>query len=290
MAWVILTCFAAFFQAFRNALKNKLSHQLDVIGVTLSRFFWACPLAFIYLYGLYEWKPVALPDFSYEFLLLVIGVGVMQIAATALLVVIFKQKSFSVGAGLAKCEAPMAAFIGFLFFNTTLDFLGVIGVLIGAIAVLFLSSSDNIKAISAKVAILGILCSIAFALTSLLVREAGLSLSLPFPYSAAWVLFLVLLFQNFFIVLFLLFKNKETLMLILKPNKLVVMTSVSSFIASLCWFSAMSLQAVPYVKTLGQIEVLFMMCISLFWLKEKVKIKEILSLLLIVISAIFVLI
>ncbi|GAM68510.1 permeases [Vibrio sp. JCM 19236] len=46
------------------------------------------------------------------------------------------------------------------------------------------------------------------------------------------------------------------------------MTSVASFIGSFGWFSAMSLQAVPYVKTLGQVEIFFTMLISFFYLNK----------------------
>lgn len=50
----------------------------------------------------------------------------------------------------------------------------------------------------------------------------------------------------------------------------------------------MSLQAVPYVKTLGQIEVFFTLLIAVFWLKEGVKIKDMLALILIAIAAMLV--
>ena len=50
----------------------------------------------------------------------------------------------------------------------------------------------------------------------------------------------------------------------------------------------MSLQAVPYVKTLGQVEVFFTLVIAAFWLKEKVKINDVAGLVLIAVAAILV--
>jgi uncharacterized membrane protein len=50
----------------------------------------------------------------------------------------------------------------------------------------------------------------------------------------------------------------------------------------------MSLQAVPYVKTLGQIEVFFTLMIAVFWLKDKVKINDVAGLILIAIAAVLV--
>lgn len=51
-------------------------------------------------------------------------------------------------------------------------------------------------------------------------------------------------------------------------RKLTLAVSVASFLGSLGWFSAMSLQSVPIVKTLGQIEVLFTLLISALVFKE----------------------
>ncbi len=67
--------------------------------------------------------------------------------------------------------------------------------------------------------------------------------------------------------------------------------SISSCLGSIGWFSAMSLTAVPYVKTLGQVEVFFMMLISSLWLKQrvKVKVKDMGGLVLIALAAVLVL-
>ncbi|GAB1136705.1 MAG: hypothetical protein WManBPW_27470 [Shewanella algae] len=51
----------------------------------------------------------------------------------------------------------------------------------------------------------------------------------------------------------------------------------------------MSLTAVPYVKTLGQVEVFFMMLISSLWLKQRVKVKDMGGLVLIALAAVLVL-
>lgn len=50
----------------------------------------------------------------------------------------------------------------------------------------------------------------------------------------------------------------------------------------------MSLQAVPYVKTLGQVEIFFTMLISVFWLRQKIRIKDGLGLILVALAAILV--
>ncbi|WP_061040119.1 DMT family transporter [Vibrio coralliirubri] len=287
-SWIAFTLLAAFSQSWRNAFQSKLSGTMSVAGVTLARFIWAGPIALIYLYALYQWQPVSAPDFSGEFVFYIIAAAIMQILATGLMVMLFKLENYAIGAGLAKCEAPVSAVLSVLFFGTALTLTGWVGVLIGTLGVLIMSSASGWRSLSPKVFLLGMACSTAFALTSLWVREASLSIGLPFPHSAAWVLFLVISLQTVIICTYLFFRERDTLRLIFKKSKLVVMTSLASVIGSLGWFSAMSLQAVPYVKTLGQVEVIFMVLISYFWLGQSIARKDIVALILLSIAAVLV--
>lgn len=287
-SWIAFTLLAAFSQSWRNAFQSKLAGTMSVAGVTLARFIWAGPIALIYLYSLYQWQPVSAPSFSGEFVFYIVAAAIMQILATGLMVMLFKLENYAIGAGLAKCEAPVSAVLSVLFFGTALTITGWVGVLIGTLGVLIMSSSSGWRSLSPKVFLLGMACSTAFALTSLWVREASLSIGLPFPHSAAWVLFLVISLQTVIICTYLFFKERDTLRQIFTKSKLVVMTSLASVIGSLGWFSAMSLQAVPYVKTLGQIEVVFMVLISYFWLGQSIARKDILALILLSIAAVLV--
>ncbi|MDN2667117.1 DMT family transporter [Vibrio sp. 14N.309.X.WAT.E.F5] len=287
-SWIAFTLLAAFSQSWRNAFQSKLAGTMSVAGVTLARFIWAGPIALIYLYSLYQWQPVSTPSFSGEFVFYIVAAAIMQILATGLMVMLFKLENYAIGAGLAKCEAPVSAVLSVLFFGTALTLTGWVGVLIGTLGVLIMSSSSGWRSLSPKVFLLGMACSTAFALTSLWVREASLSIGLPFPHSAAWVLFLVISLQTVIICTYLFFRERDTLRQVFTKSKLVVMTSLASVIGSLGWFSAMSLQAVPYVKTLGQIEVVFMVLISYFWLGQSIARKDILALILLSIAAVLV--
>lgn len=288
MGWIVFTFIAAFSQAWRNAFQSQLSKTLNVTGVTLARFLWASPLALIYLVGLYQWQPTDMPTFTSYSWFFLIAASIMQIIATALMVVLFKQKNFAIGAGLAKSEAPVSAFLGVLFFGTSLTLLGWVGVLVGGIAVMLLSCPQGVRSISGKTALIGLACSTAFALTSLWIREASLSLSLPFPHRAAWVLFIIIFMQTVMLTTYLLVRDRDTLKQMFAKPKLVVMTSVASFVGSFGWFSAMSLQAVPYVKTLGQVEIFFTMLISFFYLQQKIPKKDMFALVLVGIAAVLV--
>lgn len=288
MAWILFTFLAAFSQAWRNAFQSRLSAHVGVAGVTLSRFLFGGPIALMYLSTLYYIQPAPMPDFGGDSVFYICAAASMQIIATGLMVVLFKQKNFAIGAGLAKSEAIVAAILGMLFFGTTLTALGWIGVFIGTIAVFLLSCPHGFRSLSPKTALFGIACGTSFALCSLYIRESSLSLDLPFPHRAAWVLVLIISLQTLVLLGYLLIFDRTTIRDMLRQKRLVVLASVASCIGSLGWFSAMSLQTVPYVKTLGQVEIFFTMLVSFLWLKEPVKRKDMLALIMVAIAAILV--
>lgn len=284
--WIPFTLLAAFMQAMRNALQKQLSKDVPVMGVTFARFIYAGPLALLYLIGLYLWQDYAIPHFSFWFVFYVLCASAMQILATALMVVLFRLKNYAIGVGLAKSEAILAAIVGVMFFGTYISPLGWVGVFVGGVAVFLLTGATSIRSLSAKTLALGLGCGLAFALTSLWVREASLTLSLPFLPAAAWVLFFVISTQTVVLLVYLALNDKTTLVKLWQRPQLTLATSFTSCLGSLGWFTAMSLQAVAYVKTLGQVEVLFTLLISVLVLKENLKRQDVLGLALIVLAAV----
>lgn len=288
MSWILFTLLAVTMQTFRNALQSKLSSSVNTSGVTLARFLFAPPMVAIYLVILYQVKPTHIPDFHSGFISIVMIAAVMQIIATSLMVVLFKQKNFAVGAGLAKSEALVAGVLGTLFFGSTLSLLGWAGIFVGALAVFVLSGLGKPGQLSLKTVLIGLACGTSFALTSLFVREAAHSLDVAFPYSAAWVLLWVLCIQTLMLGVYIGIKEPQTFSQLKQNGWMTLATSFTSCIGSIGWFSAMALQHVAYVKTLGQTEVLLTILISAWWLKNPVKKNELYGLILIAIAAVMV--
>lgn len=291
MSWVLFTVLAAFMQAFRNAFQKQLSHTVPVLGVTLARFLFGAPLAALYLALLYQLgdAPPSIPTIPLPFVGYVAAAALMQIVATGLMVKVFTFNNYAIGAGLAKSEAIFAAVLGVLFFASSLSPLGWLGVLIGGLAVFLLSGLRSFRDIDGRTLWYGAWSGLSFALTSLWVREASLSLGLPYPFGAAWVLLSVISLQTLVLLCYLAWRAPATLRALATKPRLVLITSVASCVGSLGWFTAMSLQSVPLVKTLGQIEVLFTILISVFWLKEKLKAQDLAGLGCIVVAAVLVL-
>lgn len=289
--WILFTLLAAIAQGGRNAFQKQLSRDVPILGVTLARFFYAVPLACGYLTFLYWYdESLKVPNFSPLFFVYVVGAGLAQIWATALMVQLFLLKNYAIGVGLAKSEAVWSALLGVMFFGVTINSIGWLGVVLGGVAIFLMTGSGNLRQISWKTLILGIASGLCFALTSLWVREASLQLNSHFLISAAWVLFSVISFEAVLLVGYLTIFQPDTLRKFFRFPKLGILTSLFSFLGSFGWFNAMSLNHVAFVKTLGQVEIFFILAISYFVFKERLKIQDLIGLVLVVIAAILVVI
>ncbi|MCG7636936.1 EamA family transporter [Alteromonas sp. CNT1-28] len=288
MSWILFTLGAVVMQTVRNALQSKLSGVVNTSGVTLSRFILAPPIALVYLLILYSSSTSQVPEFSGTFIAVILCASLLQIAATSLMVILFKQKNFAIGAGLAKSEALVAGVVGMLFFGSYLTPLGWAGIVIGAIAVFVLSSGNRLHGISVKTMVIGLACGTCFALTSLLVREASHMLNVQHTVAAAWVLLWVLCVQTISLSGYIALTKPFVFRQLTNAKKQVLAISTVSCLGSICWFTAMALQHVALVKTLGQLEVLLTLVLSHYWLKNAVTKREIAGLLLIGLAAIFV--
>ena len=288
MSWILFTLGAVIMQTVRNALQSKLSGSVNTSGVTLSRFILAPPIALVYLLMLYSSSASQLPQFTGPFITVILCASLLQIAATSLMVILFKQKNFAIGAGLAKSEALVAGVVGMLFFGSYLTPLGWAGIVIGGIAVFVLSSGNRLHGISVKTMVIGLACGTCFALTSLLVREASHMLNVQHTVAAAWVLLWVLCVQAITLGGYIAVTKPYVFRQLTNAKKQVLAISTVSCLGSICWFTAMALQHVALVKTLGQLEVLLTLALSHYWLKNAVTKREIAGLLLIGLAAIFV--
>lgn len=309
LLWIPFTLMAAFMQSWRNALQKQLRQHASTLGVTLARFILALPLAALYLLGLHQLYPsTPIPTFSSHFQVYVLIAALTQIAATAFMVMLFQSKNYAIGVGLSKSEAVIAAALGAWFFAAPLTPLAWLGVLVGAVAVWLMSLSSansstnnttNSKSakqgasrLSLKTISTGLASGLCFALCTLYIREAALILRqdfhIGFLISAAWVLFFVILTQTLLLTLWLAWREPHTLKALIRHKKLTASVSVFSFFGSIGWFTAMSLQTVAMVKTLGQIEVLFTLAISAWWFKEKLRRSDYVGLGLIVTGALLV--
>ena len=62
---------AAFMQSWRNAFQKRLSTDVDTMGVTLSRFILAVPMAAIYAFILFKHGDTPIPHLGFNFYIII---------------------------------------------------------------------------------------------------------------------------------------------------------------------------------------------------------------------------
>lgn len=143
MLWILLTVAAAFLQNVRSALQKSLKGKLGTTGATFVRFVYALPVAAVYVFGLVRFTPLELPEVNSAFFAYVVLGGLAQIAGTGLLVSLFDQRSFAVGATYSKTETVQAALFAILFLGETVSLAATLGIAISLAGVVAISTAHR---------------------------------------------------------------------------------------------------------------------------------------------------
>ena len=281
--WVIITILAAFSQNLRSTFQKKLQSDLSDIGATNVRFLFGLPFAIIYFLFLHNSYEVTLTSIPNKFILFALIGGVSQIIATFLLLKIFNYKNFAVGTAYSKTEPIQALFFSILILGETISYMGVIGIIIGIFGVIFISyksnklSYDN-KPDSKTSIYLGLLSGALFGIAAVMFRGASLSLNLDnLLYSSGLTLLVALFIQTTLLGIYLIITDKNQILLSFDNLKDCTIVGFFGALASICWFYAMSIQNVAYVRALGQIELVFTILMTLIYFKEKISFREIIG-------------
>lgn len=298
-AWVVFSACAALFQTIRTALQKRLRAHLSTNTVNFTRYFYGWPIAVLYLCLLTNILDTPVPHIHAEFLRYCFLGGFTQIIGTSLLIKLFSYKNFIVSTTYAKTEALQAALIGMLFFSEKLSALGFLAVIMGIIGVFFISLAKESPAVLTKKIsntfltkqnLVGIGCGFFFAVAVLFIRKASLSLDTDsFLVAAAMTLAVITIIQALSMGLYLQLRERKQWPKLIKNWKISSLVGVTSIGGSICWFTALTLATAAYVKTVGQIEMIFALFISLFIFHEKVKKEEIAGVIFIVLSILLLL-
>ncbi len=292
--WVIITILAAFSQNLRSAFQKKLQNDLSDIGATNVRFLFGLPFAIIYFLFLHNSYEVTLTSIPNKFILFALIGGVSQIIATFLLLKIFNYKNFAVGTTYSKTEPIQALFFSILILGETISYMGMIGIIIGIFGVIFISyKSDKLsygnKPDSKNSIYLGLLSGALFGIAAVMFRGASLSLNLDnLLYSSGLTLLVALFIQTTLLGIYLLITDKNQILLSFDNFKDCTIVGFFGALASMCWFYAMSIQNVAYVRALGQIELVFTILMTLIYFKEKISFREIIGICFILIGIIVI--
>lgn len=284
--WVYFTLLAAFMQAIRTAGQKQLSKELNAMATTLVRFMFAVPFVWIYLFIVSTVQDIAMPELNTVFVWSAVCASIAQITGTVFVIMAFRYQNFAVATSLVKTEAVLTAIMGVLVFDATLSGFGWLSVVIGVVGVLILSKTDlGFKSIlKSPASAYGVAAGFGFAMATLWIRQASLSLNTHLLLSAAFTLAFMVSLQTLLVLSYLVMQDKTQLRLIKNNWKLGTFVGITSMLGSVGWFTAASFQTAAYVKALGQVEFFITLAITLRFFKEHISLREYLGMGLIVAS------
>lgn len=293
MSWIGFTLLAAFMQAVRTAGQKQLSRNLTAMSTTLSRYLFGLPVALLYTAALWYWHPNASPQWSGSFLFWASLASVAQIGATWCLVTAFQFNNFAVGTTLAKTEALQTALIGWWLFGLPLAMLGWGALVIGFLGVLVMGNPktliSNKHAWRSPALVYGLAAGALFAVASLSLRTAALSLNVDTLLAAALTLSSMVLLQTVICGVWVSATETKPWQRLWQYRRLALFIGITSALGSIGWFTAMALHNPALVKTLGQVEFLMTLAITRWVFHERIHRYQAWGMALVVISVLLLL-
>lgn len=277
--WIGFTVAAALFQCWRTALQQKLRGTLSVNAAGVVRYLYGVPvgLALLGLYTLASGAP--LPAMTgWAVLLCAVG-GFGQILGTNLLIMAFGHRNFAVGTAYSKTEAMQAAVIGVLLLGEHLSALAWLGIAVGVSGVLYLSlagrglkPAELARGIVQPAALCGIGAGFGFAFTAVMIRAANQDMPEGDPvHKALLILVVTNVLQTLMQGAWVAWREPDSIRPVFATWRSSAQVGALSALGSACWFSGFALAPVALVRAVGQVEILFTLAFSRFFLKETPK-------------------
>jgi drug/metabolite transporter (DMT)-like permease len=283
--WIVLTVTAAFLQNLRSLLQKRATGRLSVIGASYIRFCYALPFVWLYFAGLLATHEV--PAANREFLLFCVAGGFAQLLSTAALVASFGYDNFAVGTTFSKTEVAQTAVFGLLILGETLPGSAVAGVLVSFLGVLVLSNPGRLDRLlgSNRALLLGLLSGAGLAVASVSYRAAALALAEgDYLIRSGFTLAVTVSFQTLLMGAFIAARDPRQLARVAGSWRSSIWVGLAGGLASMCWFAAMTLVSAALVRALGQVELLFTFAASIWVFRERVRPREVLGAVLIVLG------
>lgn len=289
--WVFITILACFFQNLRSLFQKLLQEKLSNLGATYTRFGYGLPFVIFYFCLLIYLYDYGFPSFNFKFVLFCVAGGISQIIATYLLLKTFLLRNFAVANAYSKTEPIQAIFLSVVILNEKISIVGLIAIIIAVIGVLIFSITRRTDFNFNYGTLIGILSGTLFGIAAVCFRGASLSLDHDIALmSSATTLLIAISIQTMLFTFYLVYKEPMQIILSIKNFKYSLIVGFTGASASMCWFYCMAIQNVAYVRALGQIELLFSLIISFFYLKEKIKPNEVMGLLLMLFGIVLILV
>ena len=279
--WLLLTFLGAFLQNIRSFLQRRITDNLSINASSFVRFLFAIPLAVIVVLAFVD----KIPSLPLTFLGYVIAGGIAQIVGTSCLISAVVKGNFSVGTTLSKTEAAQAALFGLVVLGDAITVSIALGILVSLAGVACLSWSQGsfLSNLSRRSLFLGLISGTGFAVAAVCFRGASLSLEFgEFFERAALTVLVAVSLQSIIMGAYLLVREPGELARVFQNWRISSVIGCVGMLASLCWFSAMTLNSAAIVRAVGQIELLFTLLTTIWLFKERLRVVQLLGMVLIV--------
>ncbi len=294
--WIPITLWAAFAQTLRNAAQRGLTKDLGTLGATLVRFLYGLPFAALWLLGVHVVGALPIPAANHAFLGWVTLGAVSQIAATALLLKVMTERNFTLGVAYSKSEIIQVAFFGFVFLGDRVNAIVALAIALGTAGVLMLAPADRehpwralLTGWTSRLALFGIASGTGFAFSAVGFRGAALALNgASYLVSAATTLLVAQTVQTVLLGGWLLFRHREVVIRVLRAWRMSLFAGFMGAAASAGWFTAMAIEPVAHVRTLGLTELLFSYVVSRRVFRENLERRELTGIALLTLALIVV--
>lgn len=288
--WLIITVAAAFAQNARALLQRRLTGALSVNGASYVRFLYAVPFA--WAYALWLWGG-EIGGLTTAFWLYVCTGAVAQIIATSALLASFRGGNFALGTAYSKTEAAQAALFGLVVLGEGVSGWALTGIAVSLVGVLLLSGNTRMRDLlkPQRALWLGLLAGAGFALSAVGFRGASLALEHgSYLQRAGLTVMVSVTLQTVIMGGYLLLREPGELARTLAAWRVALWVGFIGAFASVGWFTAMTLKNAAMVRAVGQVELLFTVMSSVWLLGEKLRGREIMGMVLVVIGILLLLV
>lgn len=294
--WIPISVTAALFQCWRTAMQQKLRGLLSVNGAGFVRYLYGMPTALVLLLIAVTVTGAAIPAINPLFLLWCVLGGLFQIVATNLLIMSFGYRNFAVGTAYSKTETVQSAILAFFVLNEHPRTLAWIGMSIGLVGVMTLSlvgrgmkPKELFAATVQPAAVCGLGSGLVFAFTTVFIKLGNQSLSGPsLVVRALFTLVITNTLQILMQGAYLYWREPAELRKAFTTWRTSMWVGTLSGCGSACWFTGFAIAEVALVRAVGQIEIVFTLLFSRFYLKEILRRSDVAGLSLVVFGVLLV--
>lgn len=293
--WIPATLFAALVQAVRFSLQKRLRGLgLSSGGATFSRFLVAAPLAALATAVLIARSGQGMPALDARFWAFVLAGGISQIIATLCTVALFSERSFAVGIAFTKTETVQVALFSGLILGDHISAWGFVAIFLGIAGVILLSRppkpAGGVRgSVVNRGTGLGLLAGALFGASSIGYRGATLEIARDdVLLRAALALACVTAFQTVAMAAWLRWREPGEIGRVLHAWRATSLVGVMGVLGSFGWFIAFTLQNAAYVRSVGQIDVVFSYLISIFVFRERVRPVELVGIVLLTLGILMI--